>query len=36
MEQKRRQKADEQILHAGAILTKEAGLLDEVTAAFGK
>jgi N-acetylated-alpha-linked acidic dipeptidase len=36
IEQKRWQEAEEQILRAGAILTKEADLIDEATAAFGK
>jgi N-acetylated-alpha-linked acidic dipeptidase len=36
IEQKRWQEADEQIQRVGAILTKEADLLDEATAALGK
>jgi N-acetylated-alpha-linked acidic dipeptidase len=36
IEQKRWQEADEQIQRAGTILTKEADLLDEATAALGK
>ena len=36
IEQKRWQEADEQIQRAGAILTREADLLDEATAALGK
>ncbi len=36
IEQKRWQEADEQIQRAGMILTKEADLLDEATAALGK
>jgi N-acetylated-alpha-linked acidic dipeptidase len=36
IEQKRWQEADEQIQRAGTILTREADLLDEATAALGK
>ena len=36
IEQKRWQEADEQIQRVGTILTKEADLLDEATAALGK
>jgi N-acetylated-alpha-linked acidic dipeptidase len=36
IEQKRWQEADDQIQRAGTILTKEADLLDEATAALGK
>jgi N-acetylated-alpha-linked acidic dipeptidase len=36
IEQKRWQEADEQIQRAGAILTREADLLDEATAALGR
>jgi N-acetylated-alpha-linked acidic dipeptidase len=36
IEQKRWQEADEQIQRVGAILTREADLLDEATAALGK
>jgi N-acetylated-alpha-linked acidic dipeptidase len=36
IEQKRWQEADEQIQRVGTILTREADLLDEATAALGK
>jgi N-acetylated-alpha-linked acidic dipeptidase len=36
IEQKRWQEADEQIQRAGTILTREADLLDEATAALSK
>jgi flagellin-specific chaperone FliS len=36
IEQKRWQEADEQIQRAGAILTREADLLDEATTALSK